>query len=157
MSLLNDFHTPFQLRYSGISWMIPHSHSFLPSSIHGIKIWKLNYYSTCTLYGHRSKHSKLFKEPRSPGLEEASYPLHIFTLPLLTQEKKSMNKKGFLNSPISFLFSRITIKATEPVNVANNAYFFSRNISVTFLCCLFTLCMWSKSLEGLKLPAPLRH
>lgn len=63
-----------------------------------------------------------------------------------------MNKKGFLNSPISFLFSRITIRATEPVNVANNVYFFSRNISVPFLCCLFTPLYVIPKSGGLEVP-----
>lgn len=136
MPLLKDFHTPFQLGWSEISWIIPHSHSFLPSSVHGIKIWKLNY-STWTLYDHRGKHSKLFKEPWSPGLEEAAYPpSHIYSSVIHTGEK-SINKKGFLNSPISFLFSLITIKATEPVNVANNVYFFSFIFSIICFSLLF--------------------
>lgn len=143
---INNYQTPFQLECSGISWMIPYCCFFLPSSVHGNKIWMLNH-PTCTLYGPRVKLSKLFKDPRSLALEVSS----IFILSSLTQEENQGRPKGiegFPNSSISFLFSQITIKATEPVNVANNVYFFwyfNFNTVYLFFPLYLFLCMWSKS------------
>lgn len=103
-------------------------------------------------------------ELNSPNYSRILGPWHWRSLPYLlfhhSQEKNQGRPEGiegFPNSSISFLFSQITIKATEPVNVANNVYFFwyfNFNTVYLFILLYLFLWMWSKSQQGLKLPVP---